>query len=699
MQRLARTLLVSTLAGSALFAQSNIVNGLDGAIIDISSLTYWGRRGPTNNGEVGMSFRNEMCNPGSVDIPWFAAMQPNHPWFGFIIARVHNDKIEQINEWSFCKHAWLSLNYTVNGCGAPCNTSTSGSLMGVGCGDAYGAGNNANRADLGPPEEINPWLGTWNPLGSYFDIGDPAQANYPQPADGIDSLATNIFDSVDNRCTVKEQDLLVSGAEYYYAIQLVLNGEDVNLRDDNIAYRGFNPNQSGGTWFFSNNGGMQLGTVLEAWQGSTIEAGGNGGDDGRFFVASKVTPLGGGQYHYEYAVHNVDNSRGGATFEVPIDAGATATNFTFGDLDSNAANDWTAARVNNRIVFSAPVGQNALEWNTIYNFGFDADIVPGTSLADIVQARPGPGATSVQVQTEVPGGSTIATVSTFGVGCAGSATAPSVPCPELNPNGGTLEGDTRDNEYCYEANAAGQVDLLSFDIYTRTTTGGSLTVPAHIYANAGGAPSATPVASTTITVGPTAQFYTATFAAPVPVSGTFYVGLDSSSNNIIINSLTSGASGTGFYRDQLNGPQNWTQSGLVDRPSYRVNCQSPVTNLTPKMAVQGTPQLGGSYTPSVSDAVANSFAIFVSGLSDQSSSGLPLPLALPGAPGCQLLVSTENLRLEILDGQGAAQSTMTIPNNQALNGFGIFHQWAIWDPTVNNLSIVVSDAAAATVGN
>ena len=94
-------------------AQSNVVPGLDGAVIDIGSLTYWGRRGPTNNGEVGMSFRNEMCNPGSVNIPWFAAMQPNHPFFGFIIARVHNDRIEQINEWSFCKHAWLSINYTV----------------------------------------------------------------------------------------------------------------------------------------------------------------------------------------------------------------------------------------------------------------------------------------------------------------------------------------------------------------------------------------------------------------------------------------------------------------------------------------------------------------------------------------------------------------------------------------------------------
>ena len=152
MQRLSTISAALLLAASGV-AQSNVVAGLDGALIDIGNLTYWGRRGPTNNGEVGMSFRNEMCNPGSVDIPWFAAMQPNHPWFGFIIARVHNDKIEQINEWSFCKHAWLSLNYTVNGCGAPCNTSTSGSLMGVGCGDAPADGRSLASKNVTAPQD------------------------------------------------------------------------------------------------------------------------------------------------------------------------------------------------------------------------------------------------------------------------------------------------------------------------------------------------------------------------------------------------------------------------------------------------------------------------------------------------------------------------------------------------------------------
>ena len=693
MHRLSALSAAVLMAASA-SAQSNIVNGLDGAIIDISSLTYWGRRGPTNNGEVGMSFRNEMCNPGSVDIPWFAAMQPNHPWFGFIIARVHNDKIEQINEWSFCKHAWLSLNYTVNGCGAPCNTSTSGSLMGVGCGDAYGAGNNANRADLGPPEEINPWLGTWNPLGSYFDIGDPAQANYPQPADGIDSLATNIFDSVDNRCTVKEQDLLVAGAEYYYAIQLVLNGEDVNLRDDNIAYRGFNPNQSGGTWFFSNNGGMQLGTVLEAWQGSTIEAGGNGGDDGRFFVASKVTPLGGGQYHYEYAVHNVDNSRAGATFEIPIDAGATATNFTFGDLDNNAANDWAAARVNNRIVFSAPVGQNALEWNTIYNFGFDADIAPGASLAEIAQARPGPGNLAVQVQTEVPGGSTIATTATFGVGCPGSSQVNVSTCASMNPAGGALNQTTSTDEFVYRVGVGALTSTLtSFEIFTQST-GGTVTLPARIYTPSGSRPSATPIATSTITIGPNAGFYTATFNPPVSVPNSFYIGFDNTAQTTLLSDLNNGQINLGYQRSG-----NGTWSFAIMRPSWRVQCTSLPLFPVPVASADALPILGTSYNIDCVDGAPSSVGVMVSGYSDAFVGGVALPAALPGAPGCDLMVSPDLLQASPTSAAGAVSRGFTIPNNTALTGTTLFHQWVFLDAGANQAGLIVSNGVGVTVGN
>jgi len=404
---------------ASLAAQSNTVSGLDGRLTVIDNLTYYGRRGPSHpNGEIGMAMLNTMCNPGTVNIPWFAPMQPDHPMFGFIIARVHNDKIEQINEWSFCKHAFTSIN--VNGQCGSCQDPGTGSLMGVDCSDTYGAGNNASRQWLGPPEEIDPWLGEWNPVGSYFDIGDPAQAGYPAPADGTRSLSQSIFDSVDNRVTVDEIDLTTAGASYYYALQLIHKGESLANRGDNNAHRGMNPTFSGGSWSFSNNGeGQQYGSVLDRWVGADVESGHNGSDDGRFYVASKVTALGGGNYHYEYAVHNVDNSRAGGTFKLPIDASATASNFTFGDIDNDSANDWSAARVGNEIVFTAP-SSNPVEWNTIYNFGFDCDFAAGASQCTIDEHRPGPGASFVNVQAKAPSGSTFAVVSSVGTGCGGS---------------------------------------------------------------------------------------------------------------------------------------------------------------------------------------------------------------------------------------------------------------------------------------
>ena len=42
--------------------------------------------------------------------------------------------------------------------------SGTGSLMGVNCSDTYGAGNNGDRNWLGPATELDPWLGTWNPI-------------------------------------------------------------------------------------------------------------------------------------------------------------------------------------------------------------------------------------------------------------------------------------------------------------------------------------------------------------------------------------------------------------------------------------------------------------------------------------------------------------------------------------------------------
>lgn len=430
MQRVVSPLLLCVLA-AGLAAQSNTVVGLDGRLEILDNITYWGRRGAAYpGGEVGLSMRNTMCNPGSVSIPWYAQMQENHPKFGFLITRLSGDRMEQISDRSYCKHAFTSAS-GAGACG-PCN-GIGGNQMGVTCSDTYTASHNAGRGNLGPADEINPWLGTWNHVGSYFDRGDP-DVGAPGNTDGAQSGINVGSDPVKNRVTVKEADLLTPGASYFYGIQLIHEGEALANRWDNIKSRGFQPSWTGSTWQVANTGvGEAFGSILQHWPGATVNSNSNGTDDGRFFVAVKVTAIGGGQYHYEYAVHNVDNSRAGATFRVPIDPTGTASNFTFRDIDGNALNNWTSARVGNEIVFTAPAG-NALEWNTIYNFGFDCDVQASLGLALIDEARIGAGALSVGVSTKVPSGIPSADFAVVGTGC-GSCIASFYESPGFSLNG------------------------------------------------------------------------------------------------------------------------------------------------------------------------------------------------------------------------------------------------------------------------
>ena len=206
--------LTACLAGP-LLAQSNTVPGLDGRLTVVDNLTYYGRRGAAYpGGEVGMAMLNTMCNPGTVNIPWHAAMQPDHPKFGFLVVRESGGRLEQISDWSYVKHAFVSTNSS-GPCGTCIQPSVGGAEMGVHCSDTYGEGNNSDRFYLGPPSEIDPWLGTWNPVGSYFDRGDPA-VGLAQQTDGVRSLTgsqVNAFDAVKNRVTVKEaHDPLVAEA-------------------------------------------------------------------------------------------------------------------------------------------------------------------------------------------------------------------------------------------------------------------------------------------------------------------------------------------------------------------------------------------------------------------------------------------------------------------------------------------------------
>ena len=51
------------------------------------------------------------------------------------------------------------------------------------------------------------------------------------------------------------------------------------------------------------------------------------------------------------------------------------------------------------------------------------------------------------------------------------------------------------------------------------------------------------------------------------------------------------------------------------------------------------------------------------------------------------------------DANGEASSPVTVPSVPSLVGVVLYHQWLVWDPAVNALNVVTSNAGTATVQN
>ena len=425
---LSRLPLVIALVGAPLLAQSNAVPGTDVNLYNVSSSTIYGRRGPSHpNGEVGIGFGHAFCNAGTVHVPWATSpttqgqMTDVHFKIAFLIARESGGRMVQVSKrGSGVKHSRVTYNLGSSNCGA-CGSGPSSTFR-MGCYDAYSTGFNGNQFNLGPSSEIDPWTGSWNPVGSYFDRGDPMVGG-AAATDGVQSLTSSqvgAFDSVKNRITVDEAELIVPSSTFYGQVHLVCEGEPVANRGNNQMSDRLSFNWSGTSWSTSNLGGDVAGSVLNNWTGATVNVGGDGLDNGRFAVGARVTGPSAGVYHYEYAVHNIDNSRGGGTFRIPLPSGVTVTNIGFRDIDGAGANDWNVQQTSSELVFTSPGAGpdfNPVDWNTLYNFWFDCDSAPGGGGVLLDHARTGTGALTVAVLSDVPGGSPVATVQSFGQSC------------------------------------------------------------------------------------------------------------------------------------------------------------------------------------------------------------------------------------------------------------------------------------------
>ena len=76
-----------------------------------------------------------------------------------------------------------------------------------------------------------------------------------------------------------------------------------------------------------------------------------------------------------------------------------------------------------------------------------------------------------------------------------------------------------------------------------------------------------------------------------------------------------------------------------------------------------------------------------------------LPMTLPGAPGCDLLVDPIVLTAYVTSATGTATGPITVPNTAGLVGTDVFHQWVVLDGLANVLGLVTSNAGRARIGN
>jgi hypothetical protein len=391
-------------AAGALSAQANTITGLNIRLLDTWALAQFQRAGTYPNGMGAMGAWTTCCNPGTVPIPFMAAMSPSHGFIHFLVGRESSGRFVQISDWSYVKHTFGSNNNNsvCGSCAGPGNFN----FVEVGCSDTYANSQAVDHYWLGPPSEIDPWLGLWSPTCSHFDQGEPL-APPAQQCDGIRSFtsaqANALNAGVVHQCRVYDQDLVVANANFYWQAGYLVPAEAEANRTNNIGSRQFFPTWTGSSWSITDGPSLLPGSILQRWSGSTLNSNNNGVDDGRFYVAVKVTGPSNGVYHYEYAVHNRDNKRGMGAFRVPVCPQAVVSNFGFHDVDQDATNDWTGSVVGSEIVFSTTT--NPLRWNSIFNFWFDCDASPitGTSV-NCDQFDLGTGAASVAVASTVPTG-------------------------------------------------------------------------------------------------------------------------------------------------------------------------------------------------------------------------------------------------------------------------------------------------------
>jgi hypothetical protein len=403
---------------SAQCAPAATTNGPDVCVGDIT--------GPQNYAAVGaydaISLGTYSCNIGNVPVGWHSSTN-QHPVIGGALFRMKTvngaTHFEQIGT-SWLKHGFFALSNQL--CCTGCQGDPSGATLGVHCSDPYTASRNGTQSGLGPRWQVNAHTGAFP---------------YPPPTP---SGGNN------GRLQAKVSDIeLTSTGTRYFGEAMYVCPDDAAAgnQNNNASYIELSTSGGPNDYTFSLAGSTQRGQpAINVWKKTdptiTLQSF-QLPSDGLVVVAFKTTSLGGGQYHYEYAVYNQNADVGIGSFSLPIPAGVTVTNIGFHDFDylggdgiggvNQDGTDWPGTVSGGAITwqttpFATNPNANAIRWQGLYNFRFDANSAPVSGTITLGTFKV---AGSALLTGDVPGGTTSVGTSY----CFGDGTS-SVSCPCLN---------------------------------------------------------------------------------------------------------------------------------------------------------------------------------------------------------------------------------------------------------------------------
>ncbi|MCH7992877.1 MAG: hypothetical protein IIB57_00380 [Planctomycetes bacterium] len=389
-------------------------------VVKLEEFGHNNRVGPIGKGVIGAGMGTTSCNKGDEPVSWFQLPDTDHPFFPSNFYRLMtvagSNRFEQIGQ-SWVKHGFGTEDLDL--CGFGCTPPPlNGVQLGIGCTDTYSSGQAMVPCDLSPRSAFNPYTGVMlggNNLGSAAGC-QGFSVNYP----ARDHRGHN-HGPISHMNQIKDVDLMSShnpGAVYYGESQYIVPHEFVDgngNQNNNVVHREYRvegPDEKG-LYFFPHVGeSVREEPAVNKWPGATkslIEPAPL--EDGQAFLVYEATDLGGGLWHYEYALYNMNLDRALESLSIPIGSGATLSNVEFyaplnqphvTHADNYSNEPWEVAIGGGAITwatdsFADTYLANAVTWGTLYNFRFDANAPPQAVSATVGLFKTGDTVTAATV--------------------------------------------------------------------------------------------------------------------------------------------------------------------------------------------------------------------------------------------------------------------------------------------------------------